>query len=89
MKYNHYSLIDGFNQNLEVRKVNGLIHSYENDILNQIRRTEDQQLPVSQYIENFSLKEKRCFLGLMKRFERVKIIYRFEEGMSRQYLIAK
>ena len=37
---------------------------------------------------DFSPEEKRCFLGLLKRFDRVKISYRREAGIAYRYLIA-
>lgn len=87
--YNYRPLVDGFSRSFNLQEEEKMIRRFEKDILAEIKKRKDRKLPVSQYIENFSLKEKRCFLGLLKRFERVKIIYRFEEGMSRQYLIAK
>lgn len=83
-KYHYRPLVDGFNQNFNLQEEEKMIRYFEKDILAEIKKRKDRQLPVSQ----FSLKEKRCFFGLLKRFERVKVYYRLEEGMSRQYLIA-
>ncbi|MEB5880143.1 hypothetical protein [Enterococcus hirae] len=87
-KYHYRPLVDGFSQNFNLQEEQKMIRRFEKDILAEIKKRKDQKLPVSQYILNFSLKEKRCFFGLLKRFERVKVYYRLEEGMSRQYLIA-
>ncbi|EMF0042685.1 hypothetical protein VBH21_13935 [Enterococcus hirae] len=87
-KYHYRPLVDGFSQNFNLQEEQKMIRRFEKDILAEIKKRKDQKLPVSQYIVNFSLKEKRCFFGLLKRFERVKVYYRLEEGMSRQYLIA-
>ncbi|EGO8095171.1 hypothetical protein KI126_002303 [Enterococcus faecium] len=86
-KYCHHSFIDGFDQSNNKKKEQENIRQYESDILREIKCSKEKQVSVSKYIANFSLKEKRCFLGLIKRFERVKISYRWEEGMTRQYLI--
>ncbi|HFD0846101.1 hypothetical protein ACVTYA_13775 [Enterococcus hirae] len=86
-KYSHHSFIDGFDQSCDLKKEKQSIRYYESDILRKINCSKEKQVSVSEYISNFSLKEKRCFLGLIKRFERVKIIYRLEEGLTRQYLI--
>lgn len=87
-KYHYRPLVDGFNQNFNLQEEEKMIRYFEKDILAEIKKRKDRQLPVSQYASQFSLKEKRCFFGLLKRFERVKVYYRLEEGMSRQYLIA-
>lgn len=87
-KYHYRPLVDGFSQNFNLQEEQKMIRRFEKDILAEIKKRKDQKLPVSQYIVNFSLKKKRCFFGLLKRFERVKVYYRLEEGMSRQYLIA-
>ncbi len=86
--YHYRPLVDGFSRNFNLQEEQKMIRYFEKDILAEIKKRKDQKLPVSQYIANFSLKEKRCFFGLLKRFERVKVYYRLEEGMSRQYLIA-
>lgn len=85
--YHYRPLVDGFSQNFNLQEEQKMIRRFEKDILAEIKKRKDQKLPVSQYIANFSSKEKRCFFGLLKRFERVKVYYQLEEGMSRQYLI--
>ena len=85
--YCHHSFIDGFYQSNNLLNEQQRIRQYESDILREIKCSKEKQVSVSKYIANFSLKEKRCFLGLIKRFDRVKISYRWEEGMTRQYLI--
>ncbi|MCS8593054.1 hypothetical protein [Enterococcus faecium] len=85
--YNDCPLVDGFSRNFNLQEEQKMIRRFEKDILAEIKKRKDRKLLVSQYIENFSLKEKRCFFGLMKRFKRVKIYYCLEEGISRQYLI--
>lgn len=87
-KYSHHSFIDGFDQSNNLPKEQQRIRQYESDILRRIKRSKEKQVSVSKYIANFTPEEKRCFLGLMKRFDRVKISYRKEEGMSCRYLIA-
>lgn len=87
-KYCHHSFIDGFDQSNSLAKEQQRIRQYESDILRRIKRSKEKQVSVSKYIANFSPEEKRCFLGLIKRFDRVKISYRKEEGMSCRYLIA-
>lgn len=86
-KYHYRPLVDGFNQNFNLQEEQKMIRRFEKDILAEIKKRKDRKLLVSQYIANFSPKEKRCFLGLLKRFERVKVYYQLEEGISRQYLI--
>ncbi|MEB7518634.1 hypothetical protein [Enterococcus hirae] len=86
-KYHYRSLVDGFNQNFNLQEEEKMIRRFEKDILAEIKKRKDRKLLVSQYIANFSPKEKRCFFGLLKRFELVKVYYQLEEGMSRQYLI--
>lgn len=85
--YNYHSLVDGFSRNFNLQEEQKMIRRFEKDILAEIKKRKDRKLPVSQYVANFSPKEKRCFFGLLKRFERVKVYYQLEEGMSRQYLI--
>ncbi|RXA85890.1 hypothetical protein [Enterococcus hirae] len=85
--YNYHPLVDGFSRNFNLQEEQKMIRRFEKDILAEIKKRKDRKLPVSQYIANFSPKEKRCFLGLLKRFERVKVYYQLEEGISRQYLI--
>lgn len=85
--YCYDSLISGFDRSNNLFNEQQRIRQYESDILRRIKRSKEKQVSVSKYIANFSLKEKRCFLGLIKRFEHVKISYRWEEGMTRQYLI--
>lgn len=87
-KYGYHSLVDGFSQNINLQGERKLIQRFETDILCRINQRKDRQLSVSEYTANFSPTEKRCFLGLLKRFEHVKIIYHFETGMPRQYLVA-
>lgn len=82
--YHYRPLVDGFSRNFNLQEEQKMIRYFEKDILAEIKKRKDRQLPVSQ----FSLKEKHCFFDLLKRFERVKVYYRLEEGMSRQYLIA-
>ncbi|MDC4247618.1 hypothetical protein [Enterococcus faecium] len=86
-KYSHHSFIDGFDQSCDLKKEKQSVRDYESDILRKINCSKEKQLSVSEYIADFSPKEKRRFLGLIKRFDRLKISYRLEEGMSRQYLI--
>ena len=86
--YHYRSLVDGFSRNFNLQEEQKMIRRFEKEILAEISQRKDRQLPVRQYIAHFSPKEKRCFFGLLKRFERVKVYYRLEEGMSRQYLIA-
>lgn len=86
--YHYRPLVDGFSRNLNLQLEQKMIRRFEKEILSEIKKRKDQKLPVSQYIANFSPKEKRCFFGLLKRFERVKVYYQLEEGISRQYLIA-
>ncbi|NBA38096.1 hypothetical protein [Enterococcus hirae] len=86
-KYSHHSFIDGFDQSCDLKKVHRSIKYYESDILQRIKQSKEKQVSVSEYIADFSPKEKRCFFGLLKRFERVKVYYRLEEGMSCRYLI--
>ncbi|EMF0385846.1 hypothetical protein JMQ90_002815 [Enterococcus hirae] len=86
-KYHYSPLVDDFIRRTDLREERKLIRRFEKEILAEISQRKDRQLPVSQYIAHFSPKEKRCFFGLLKRFERVKVYYRFEEGVSRQYLI--
>ena len=85
--YNYRPLVDGFSRNFNLQEEEKIIRRFEKDILAEIKKRKDRKLLVSQYIANFSPKEKRCFLGLLKRFERVKVYYQLEEGISRQYLI--
>ena len=85
--YNYRPLVDGFNQNFNLQEEQKMVSCFEKEILSEIKKRKDRELPVSQYISNFSPNEKRCFLGLLKRFEQVKLYYRLEEGVSRQYLI--
>ncbi|ELA94308.1 hypothetical protein [Enterococcus faecium] len=85
--YNYRPLVDGFSRSFNLQEGQKMIRRFEKDILAEIKKRKDRKLLVSQYIANFSLKEKRCFFGLLKRFERVKVYYQLEEGMSRQYLI--
>ncbi|MGS6445973.1 hypothetical protein [Enterococcus hirae] len=86
-KYHYSPLVDGFTKKFDLQEERQLIRRFEKDILAEIKKRNDRKLPVNQYIANFSPKEKRCFFGLLKRFERVKVYYQLEEGMSRQYLI--
>lgn len=86
-KYHYSPLVDGFTQKFDLQEERQLIRRFEKDILAEIKNRKDRKLLVSQYIANFSPKEKRCFFGLLKRFERVKVYYQLEEGMARQYLI--
>lgn len=86
-KYNYSPLEDGFSQTINLHKERKLVDRFEKEILSEIKKRKDRKLPVSQYIENFSQQEQRCFLGLLKRFERVKVYYYLEKGVSRQYLI--
>ncbi|EMF0105708.1 hypothetical protein O5W20_002628 [Enterococcus hirae] len=85
--YNYRPLVDGFSRKFNLQEEQKMIRRFEKDILAEIKKSKDRQLPVSQYISQFSPQEKRCFFGLLKRFERVKVYYQLEEGMSRQYLI--
>ncbi|HGF8315685.1 hypothetical protein [Enterococcus faecium] len=85
--YNDCPLVDGFSRNFNLQEEQKMIRRFEKDILAEIKKRKDRKLLVSQYIANFSPKEKRCFLGFLKLFERVKVYYQLEEGMSRQYLI--
>ncbi|EMF0073740.1 hypothetical protein AAK913_10730 [Enterococcus faecium] len=86
-KYHYSPLVDAFIRRTDLREERKLIRRFEKEILAEISQRKDRQLPVRQYIAHFSPKEKRCFFGLLKRFERVKVYYHFEEGVSRQYLI--
>ncbi|EMF0149888.1 hypothetical protein NXO50_002276 [Enterococcus hirae] len=86
-KYHYSPLVDAFIRRTDLREERKHIRRFEKEILAEISQRKDRQLPVSQYIAHFSPKEKRCFFGLLKRFERVKVYYRFEEGVSHQYLI--
>ncbi|EMF0421445.1 hypothetical protein ACKO6X_002578 [Enterococcus hirae] len=86
-KYSHHSFIDGFDQSYDLKKEKQSVRDYESDILRKINCSKQKQVSVSEYIADFSPKEKRRFLGLIKRFDRLKISYRLEEGMTRQYLI--
>ncbi|MEB8419052.1 hypothetical protein NGG16_16580 [Enterococcus casseliflavus] len=86
-RYCYRPLLDGFSQNSDLQEEQKMIYRFEQDILSEIKKRKDRKLLVSQYIENFSLKEKRCFFGILKRFKRVKIYYCLEEGVSRRYLI--
>ncbi|EOX2709774.1 hypothetical protein ACPE2W_000283 [Enterococcus hirae] len=86
-KYSHHSFIDGFDQSYDLKKEKQSVRDYESDILRKINCSKQKQVSVSEYIPDFSPKEKRRFLGLIKRFDRLKISYRLEEGMTRQYLI--
>lgn len=87
ISYNCRPLVDGFSQNFNLQEEQKMIRRFEKDILDEIKKRKDRKILVSQYIANFSPKEKRCFFGLLKRFKRVKVYYQLEEGMSRQYLI--
>lgn len=86
-KYCHRSFINGFDQANHLPKEQQRIRYYESDILRKIKRSKENQVSVSKYIANFSPEEKRCFLGLMKRFDQVKISYCQEEGIAYRYLI--
>lgn len=88
MNYMYYPLVDGFNKNINLRANENLVYRYEKDILQKIAKQKDNQLSVAKYVANFNMTEKRCFLGLLKHFERVKVVYRQEDGISRQYLIS-
>ncbi|ROX80061.1 hypothetical protein EGW35_13260 [Enterococcus durans] len=70
--YNYRSLVDGFSRKFNLQEEQKMIQRFEKDILAEIKKRKDRKLLVSQYIANFSHKEKRCFFGLLKRFERVK-----------------
>ena len=85
-KYHYRPLVDGFNQNFNLQEEEKMIRYFEKDILAEIKKRKDRQLPVSQYVSQFSLKEKRCFFGLLKRFERVKVYYRLEGSGCCYYL---
>ncbi|MEX1446283.1 hypothetical protein [Enterococcus sp. C76] len=85
--YNYHSFIDGFDQSCDLKKEQQSVRYYESDILRKINCSKEKQVSVNKYISDLSPKEKRRFLGLIKRFEHVKISYCFEEGMTRQYLI--
>ena len=87
-KYSHHSFIDGFDQSNNLPKEQQRIRQYESDILRRIKRSTEKQVSVSKYIADFTPEERRCFLGLMKRFNRVKISYRREAGIAYRYLIA-
>ena len=67
-KYHYRALVDGFNQNFNLQEEQKMIRRFEKDILAEIKKRKDRKLLVSQYIANFSPKEKRCFFGLLKRF---------------------
>ena len=86
--YCHHLFIDGFYQSNNLLSEQQRIRQYESDILRRIKRSKEKQVSVSKYIANFSPEEKRCLLGLMQRFDRVKISYRKEEGMACRCLIA-
>lgn len=88
MNYMYYPLVDGFNKNMNLRANENLVYRYEIDILQKIAKQKDKQLSVAKYVVDFTTTEKRCFLGLLKHFERVKVVYRQEDGISRQYLIS-
>lgn len=86
-KYQYSPLVDGFSKKFDLQQERRLIRCFEKDILAEIKKRKDQKLSVSQYIANFSPAEKRCFLGLLKHFKQVKIMYCYESGISCQYLI--
>ncbi|EGP4986486.1 hypothetical protein [Enterococcus faecium] len=88
MNYMYYPLGDGFKKNINLRANENLVDRYEKDILQKIAKQKDKQLLVAKYVADFNTTEKRCFLGLLKRFVRVKVVYRQEDGISRQYLIS-
>ncbi|EGP5595288.1 TPA: hypothetical protein ACN1M8_002562 [Enterococcus faecium] len=87
MKFNYNSLGDGFYKNIDLEEANNLVTYYETDILKKIAQQKDKKLSVAKYISNFNMKEKRCFLGLLKRFKQVRVVYDQEDGISRQYLV--
>ncbi|MFB5292251.1 hypothetical protein ACE4WU_05020 [Enterococcus faecalis] len=58
------------------------VKQYESDILQKIKQSKEKHVIISKYIANFSLEERRRFLGLIKRFEHVKISYCQREGMN-------
>ena len=79
--------MDGFDHSIvmdELKKIT----QYETDILRKIKRSKEKQVSVSKYMADFTPEEKRRFLGLIKRFDRVKISYRREAGIACRYLIA-
>lgn len=81
------SFLDGFDHSIvmdELKKIT----QYETDILRKIKRSKEKQVSVSKYMADFTPEEKRRFLGLIKRFDRVKISYRREAGIACRYLIA-
>ncbi|WP_165038207.1 hypothetical protein [Enterococcus sp. ZJ1622] len=80
-------LIERASQTIDLKKVNQLTEYYESDILYKISQSQNKKLSIKQYTTGFSLKEKRCFLGLLKHFKRVKITYCLEAGVLCQYLI--
>lgn len=82
------SFLDGFDHSTDLMDELEKIRQYEADKLRKIKRSKEKQVSVSKYTANFTLEEKRSFLRLLKRFERVKIMCRREEGAVYRYLIA-
>ncbi|PQG96178.1 hypothetical protein [Enterococcus faecium] len=73
-KYHYRPLVDGFNQNFNLQEEQKMIRRFEKDILAEIKKRKDRKLLVSQYIANFSPKEKR-YLYAQERITRPVIIY--------------
>lgn len=82
------SFLDGFDHSTDLVDEIEKIKRYEKDILRKIKLSKEKKVSISKYTANFTLEEKRCFWGLLKRFDRVKIIYHREAGVVYRYLIA-
>lgn len=84
----NHGLLDSFDHSTDLVKERKEIKRYESDILRRIKQSTEKQVSVSKYMADFTPEEKRRFLGLIKRFDRVKINYRREAGIAYRYLIA-
>ncbi|MGJ3729906.1 hypothetical protein [Enterococcus faecium] len=54
--YHYRPLVDGFSRNFNLQEEQKMIRYFEKDILAEIKKRKDRQLPVSQYVSQFSLK---------------------------------